>query len=135
MKKMFALIAAPVALSLLPLAASAQQAVVDGTVRGYMATVTNAPPALDEQDPAVKAERSFVVATDGGYLLVPNVGSETLRKYATDRVRVVGEIAPERHSILASKIELQSGDHWKPVWSKREAERRKWDEERRYLAD
>lgn len=135
MKKVLALVAAPLALSLLPLAASAQQAVVDGTVRGYVATVTNASPALDKQDPALKAERSFVVATDGDYLFVPNVSRETLRKYATDRVRVVGELAPERHSIVASEIELRSGDHWRQVWSKREEQRRRWDEERRYLMD
>lgn len=109
----------PVALFLLPLVASAHETAVTGTLRGYMATVTKAPRVTDKSDPAVRAERSFVVDTSQGYYFPPNVGRAMLRRYAKERVRVVGDLDGEHHSIRASRVEWKSGDHWKQVWSRR----------------
>lgn len=135
MKKIIALIVAPLTLALLPLVATAQETVVSGTLRGYVAAATNAPAAVDKDDPAIEAERTFVVDTDDGYYFLPNVSAARLRRHATDRVRVAGELNRERRSIRVSKIESQRGDHWNQIWSRQEQEREEAARHERYLED
>ncbi|MDF1551596.1 MAG: hypothetical protein P1P84_00975 [Deferrisomatales bacterium] len=135
MKKIIALIMAPLTLALLPLVATAQETVLSGTVRGYVAAATNAPPVVDKDDPAIGAERAFVVDTGDGYYFLPNVSTARLRQHATERVRVSGHLDGQRRSIRVSKIELQRGDQWNQIWSKKEQDRKQAARERRYLQD
>lgn len=116
-KRHISLISALVVFAILG-AGTAFGATVEGRIQGLQCVITGKLCPVDNQDPHIAAENTFVVVTGpNSYLLVSNLDRAVMARYLMSKVRVSGEKSPKYNSIKADKFEVYKDGKWKTAWS------------------
>lgn len=98
---------------------TAFSATVEGRIQGLQCVVSGILCPVDDQDPHIAAENTFVVVTGpNSYLLVPNLDRAVMARYLMSKVRVSGEKSAKYNSIKADKFEVYKDGKWQTAWSK-----------------
>lgn len=93
-------------------------ATVEGRIQGLQCVVSGILCPVDNQDPHIAAESTFVVVTGpNSYILVPNLDRAVMARYLMSKVRVSGEKSPKYNSIRADKFEVYKDGKWRTAWS------------------
>jgi len=73
---------------------------------------------VDRLDPHLAIEQDFVLmASDGNYYFLPNLGRDTKARYVLQDVKVMGEKHARYNSIKVTDFQVKRGGSWKTVWS------------------
>jgi hypothetical protein len=101
--------------------AFADMGTVEGTVEGLNCVVYGKICPMDNADPHVAAENIFVVLSQDhkSYYFVPNIQRAILARMLGEKVRVTGEKIMDHNTVMASKIEVETGGKYKVKWSQK----------------
>ncbi|MGB3209146.1 MAG: hypothetical protein WBB19_00430 [Desulforhopalus sp.] len=92
----------------------------NGWMQGYNCVTHGHICPLDSADPHIAMEPDFVLYLDkGDYLLLPNIDRAVKAKYLHKPIRVTGNMNPRYKSIDVKTLEVQDGEIYKTVWSKK----------------
>jgi hypothetical protein len=91
---------------------------IEGKIQGLQCVIGGKICPLDNQDPHIAAEKTFVVVTGpNAYLLVPNLDRAVMARYLMSKVRISGVKSDKYNSIKADKFEVYKNGKWKTAWS------------------
>ena len=93
-------------------------ATIEGKIQGLQCVIGGKLCPLDNQDPHIAAEKTFVVVTGpNAYILVPNLDRAIMARHLMSKVRVSGKKSEKYNSIKANKFEVYKNGKWKTAWT------------------
>ena len=91
---------------------------IEGKIQGLQCVIGGKLCPLDNQDPHIAAEKTFVVVTGpNAYILVPNLDRAIMARHLMSKVRVSGKKSEKYNSIKANKFEVYKNGKWKTAWT------------------
>jgi hypothetical protein len=93
-----------------------------GTIEGAICVLNGKKCPPDDLDAHLLIENNFVLlASDGKYYYLPNLGRKVKLRYVGKEIRITGQVKGE--SIIVDTLETNEGGKYKLIWSKKKQKR------------